>query len=191
MSIFGKPKKIGLAAIVAILAIAGAYLGGLQIFGNFHEVLPGELYRSAQFTPERLAEYQDAVGIRSIVNLRGQNPGTSWYDEEVRASKKFGIAHYDFRMSASRHLSQKQASELVALLRSVPKPVLIHCQGGADRSGLASALYLAAIAHADESAAEGQISIFYGHIGIPYLSSTYAMDESWESLEPWLGFGKS
>jgi len=107
----------------------------------------------------------------------------------VKASERLGIAHFDFRMSSSRHFSQEQASELLALLRSVPKPVLIHCQGGADRSGLASALYLAAILHADAPVAEKQISIRYGHIGIPYLSAAYAMDESWETLEPWLGCG--
>lgn len=191
MSVYFKPKTMILTLIIGFLAIGGAYLGALQIFGNFHEVLPGKLYRSAQVTPERLAEYQEAVGIRSVVNLRGQNSGSSWYDEEVKASGSLGIAHFDFRMSASRHLSQEQASELVALLRSVPKPVLIHCKAGADRSGLASALYLAAISHADEPAAERQISIRYGHVGIPYLSATYAMDESWETLEPWLGFGDS
>jgi hypothetical protein len=35
----------------------------------------------------------------------------------------------------------------------------------------------------DEETAEGQLSIYFGHIGIPYLSSAYAMDESWEILE--------
>ncbi|MBD3775255.1 MAG: tyrosine-protein phosphatase [Betaproteobacteria bacterium] len=180
-----------MTAIIALLAMVGAYLGALQIFGNFQEVLPGEYYRSAQVTPGRLAEYQEAVGIRSVVNLRGQNRGSSWYDEELKASERLGIAHFDFRMSASRPFSKEQALELLALLRSVPKPVLIHCQGGADRSGLASALYLAAITRADEPVAERQISIRYGHIGIPYLSATYAMDESWETLEPWLGFGDS
>lgn len=191
MSPYLKPKKMAMTAVITLLAMVGAYLGALQVLGNFHEVLPGELYRSAQVTPEHLAEYQTAVGIRSIVNLRGQNSGSSWYDEELKASESLGIAHFDFRMSASRHLSREQASELLALLRSVPKPALIHCQGGADRSGLASALYLAAISHTDESVAERQISIRYGHIGIPYLSATYAMDESWETLEPWLGFGDS
>lgn len=191
MSAYLRSKKIALVALVSLLTMAGVYLGVLQIFGNFRDVIPGQLYRSAQVTPQRLADYQEEVGIRSVVNLRGQNSGSSWYDEEVKASKILGIAHFDFRMSASRHFSQEQASELIALLRSVPKPVLIHCQGGADRSGLASALYLAAITHADEPVAERQISIRYGHIGVPYLSATYAMDESWETLEPWLGFGGS
>ena len=50
-----------------------------------------------------------------------------------------------------------------------------------------SAIYLQQIAGDDEKKAEGQLSILYGHLGIPYLSSTYAMDESWEQLEKRFG----
>ena len=80
---------------------------------------------------------------------------------------------------------------LVALMRDAPKPLLIHCRAGADRSGLAASLYLAAIDGAGEERAEAQLSFRFGHIGIPWLSETYAMDETWEALETWLGFGGS
>lgn len=62
---------------------------------------------------------------------------------------------------------------------------------GADRTGLTAAIYLAAIAGAGEHEAEKQLSIRYGHIGIPFVSRAYAMDETWEELEPWLGFNGS
>ena len=71
------------------------------------------------------------------------------------------------------------------------KPLLIHCQSGADRSGPAAALYLAAIARHGEAAAEDQLSIRYGHIGLPHVSSAYAMGRTWETLERWLGFAGS
>ncbi|MDB6454459.1 tyrosine-protein phosphatase [Falsirhodobacter sp. 20TX0035] len=74
----------------------------------------------------------------------------------------------------------------MALLRAAPKPVLIHCMSGADRTGLASALLLANLNH-DEDAAERQISFRYGHISIPYTAA-WPMDQSWEALEGWLGF---
>lgn len=177
-----------LAGPVLVLLLAGVYLGTLQLVGNFHEVVPGTLYRAAQITPEHLSDYKKQYGIRTVINLRGANPGSDWYDAELKASDALGISHLDFRMSASRVLSQQRAEELIALMRSAPKPLLIHCQGGADRSGLASALYLAAIAGAQEEAAERQLSLLFGHIGIPYLSAAYPMDESWEDFEPWLGF---
>ena len=89
-------------------------------------------------------------------------------------------------MSAGRQLDRDHAAALVALMRSVPKPVLIHCLSGADRTGLASALLLADLDH-DEKAAERQISFRYGHIAIPHTAA-WPMDQSWEALEDWLGF---
>ena len=76
-----------------------------------------------------------------------------------------------------------QVNQLVAIMRDAPKPILIHCKAGADRTGLATALYLSRVALLSEKEAESQLSIRYGHVGIPYLSATYAMDRTWENAE--------
>jgi hypothetical protein len=62
---------------------------------------------------------------------------------------------------------------------------LVHCYGGSDRTGLATALYLAAIKHAEESDAESQLSLLYGHL--PFGSAT-AMDHTFDHVEPLLGY---
>ncbi|ASP86638.1 protein tyrosine/serine phosphatase (plasmid) [Sinorhizobium meliloti] len=80
-------------------------------------------------------------------------------------------------------MSPRQARQLIALLQTVPKPIIIHCQAGADRTGLASMLYIQQIAGTDEEISERQLSVRYGHIGIPYISAAFAMVESWEILE--------
>lgn len=190
---FGSRSWLRLAALFVLgAAVAvGAYAGMLQLNGNFHTVIVGDVYRSAQPSAAAITRYNTEFGIRPIVNLRGPNAGRPWYDQEVSAARQLGIAHVDFRMSASRELSQARAAELVQLLRSADKPILIHCRGGADRTSLAAALYIAGVAHGGEEAAEGEISIRFGHLGIPLLSSAYAMDRSWENLEHWLGFSSS
>lgn len=192
--VFRAYRKRGLLAAsllgAALLAVSFGFFGDLLLNRNFHAVIPGELYRSAQPRTSDLARYRDAYGIRTIVNLRGGNPGAGWYDAEVAEASKLGMTHLDFRMSARRVLSHDQAAELVALLEKAPKPVLIHCNGGADRSGLVSALYVAAIGKLGEDAAEKQMSIRYGHISLPF-SFAYPMDETFELLEPWLGYGSS
>ncbi|TCS05395.1 dual specificity protein phosphatase family protein [Rhizobium sp. BK418] len=174
------------AAFGAAALLFGLYLGGLQLSGNFHEVLPGELYRSAQPSPADIDKYAARYGIKTILNLRGED-SADWYLKETEAAKKAGITHIDYGLSASKEVTHEQALELLALLRNAQKPILIHCQAGADRTGLVSLLYLQQIAGLDEETAERQLSVRYGHIGIPYLSAAFAMDISWEKLEKVFG----
>jgi hypothetical protein len=58
---------------------------------------------------------------------------------------------------------------------------LIHYDSGYDRSGLASALYLAVIEKKNMCAAESQLSVWFGHFSLPFLRS-YAMDRTFESV---------
>ncbi|MFS8116234.1 dual specificity protein phosphatase family protein [Rhizobium jaguaris] len=159
----------------------GAYAAHLQLSGNFHPVIEGQLYRSAQPTADQLA-YVRARGIKTIINLRGYHPGAEWYDPEVAMANGFGIGHIDFGISASKMVSAQKAAEIVSLMASAPKPILIHCQSGADRSGLVAALYMRKVAGWDEYKALGQLSFYYGHVGIPIVSSAYAIDRSWQDI---------
>jgi len=175
--------------VTAALAIAG-YFGVLQLTGNFHAVVEGALYRSGQPSAADIARYHQHYGIRTIVNLRGESDGADWYRAEVVEAEGLGISVVNFRMSSGRQLTWAQAAALVSILQKAEKPILVHCKAGADRSGLASALYVAAIARQGEAAAERQISIRYGHVSIRFLRA-YAMDRSFEALEPWLGYAGS
>ncbi|TCR85504.1 tyrosine-protein phosphatase [Rhizobium sp. BK376] len=181
----------GLLCTLALLALlVGGFYGYMLATTNFHAVVPGEVYRSSQPSASTIAEFQKDYGIKTIINLRGDNSGSDWYDDEIAAARKLDINHIDFGMSSGRELTQPEAARLVELMRDAPKPLLIHCQAGADRTGLAAALYLAAISKRSETVAEGQMSIIYGHIPLS-ISRAYAMDRSFEKLEPWLGFSSS
>lgn len=179
-------KRASLAAL-GTFALLGGYLGYLQLSGNFATVIAGEVYRSAQPSPADVREYAARNGIRSIINLRGENIGKAWYDEEIAVSKELGITHMDFRISARRELDQNKVEALLATMRNAPKPILIHCKAGSDRTGLASALYLAAVAKQGEKAAEDQLSFYFGHLSLPFIPE-YAMDRTFEAMEPMLGF---
>lgn len=180
-------RRLRAALLLGVLALAG-YLGALHVLGNFHTVLAGELYRSAQPGPRDI-DRAAAMGVRTVLNLRGAHPGSAWYDEELAAARRDGITLLDFPMSARAPLDQAGAERLIALMTSAEKPLLIHCLAGADRTGLASALYLAATGRG-EARAEMQMTPIYGHVPLPILPE-YAMDDSFEALEPWLGFPNS
>ncbi|MBB4124706.1 dual specificity protein phosphatase family protein [Martelella radicis] len=165
-----------------LVLCGGVYLGGLQLTGNFHEVHAGTLYRSAQPSADDLAGYAKRHGIKTVINLRGAHPGRDWYDQEVAASEALGITHIDFGMSDSRELPLDRSLELLSLMRDAEKPLLIHCKAGADRTGLASVMYLQQLAGVDEETAEWQLSPIYGHLNIP-MTGPFAMDQTWERLE--------
>ena len=186
--------RIGLRSLVVafggLLAAAG-WAGVLQLQGNFHEIVPAQLYRSAQPEPESLESAIDTYGIRSVLNLRGAHPGEDWYDAEVGVASDKGVVHASFGLSASRMISEEEAMALAELMETLPKPLLIHCKHGSDRTGFASALFLARLAGASERHSEGQLSFRYGHVAIPWLSAAWPMDQSWEQIEPALGFHDS
>lgn len=180
------PSKMALA-IAGVIGSVGlgcaVYAGFLQLTGNFHPVVDGQFYRSAQPTADELASYVRSHGIKTVINLRGTHSGSPWYDDEVTMARGLGLQHIDFGMSASKTISPQKAQQLVEIMASAPKPILIHCRSGADRSGLAAALYVRKVAGMDEATAEDQLSFYYGHVGIPVVSAAYAMDRSWEDIE--------
>ncbi len=182
--------NICVALLTSAAAIVGSLLAGAHLNDNFHAIVIGEAYRAAQPTPDEIRTYRDRYHIASIINLRGKSTSSAWYNAEIKAAKDFDIQHIDFAMSARRELTPERSLALIELMKSAPKPVLIHCQAGSDRSGLAAALYLAAIAQAGEETSEGQLSIRFGHVAIPFVG-TYAMDRTFELMEPLLGFLRS
>lgn len=170
-----------LALALVVLAPAGwaAFLG---VSGNMHAVLQGELYRSGRLSPEALAAFVRHAGIRSIVNLEGARPDKNWYRREIAVAETLGVRHVDLRWSASRALDAAEIRAYLDLMRTLPKPVLVHCRAGADRTGLAASLYLAHVDGRDRTEAGRQLSFRYGHVGLP-LSEAWPMDETFAAAE--------
>ncbi|MDD9908708.1 MAG: tyrosine-protein phosphatase [Ahrensia sp.] len=165
--------------VVTTLPLFGAmYLGTQYYTGNLHTVVKGELYRSGQPSPDMIRMIEKDHGIRSIINLRGSNYNADWYRKERQVSEQLGIEHVDFGMSAKEEVSPERIRQLVARFNTLPKPILIHCEGGADRSGLASAIYLALVKQEPINLASNQLSILYGHIDEPFAVEPDAMHKS-------------
>ena len=90
------------------------------------------------------------------------------------------MAHYDFALSASQQLDEAQMESIVAALATAPKPILIHCKNGADRSGLVGALYLYTQEGRTAEVADRELTIFCGHFPHLFWRDTIAMDDSFE-----------
>ena len=71
------------------------------LWGNWAEVVPGELYRSNHPTPARLAHAVRRYGVKTLVNLRGHRLcGSDALSREAAA--RLGIDHVDAALEKPR-----------------------------------------------------------------------------------------
>lgn len=156
--------KILIILFSFLICTAVLYYSANWYSGNFHIVTKNQAYRSKQLNKKQLEHYIKKFGIKSIINLRGDEPGVKWYEDEIAVSKEYSITHYDLELPAMFEPDDKDISELINIFQSAPRPVLIHCLGGSDRSGLASALWKIIIDKEPREKASKQLSFWYGHM---------------------------
>ncbi|TFF27831.1 protein tyrosine phosphatase [Jiella endophytica] len=172
------------ATILGILAVTtGVLVANLVLIhstGNVHAVDDdGQFYRSATLSAGYLERIVETKGIRTIVNLRG-GEGRDWYEAERAVAAKHGVDFLSFHLSAKDIPGPRTLEDLLFVLKNAPRPILVHCKSGSDRTGLASALYLYAVAGTTVAKADAQLSLRYGHF--PWLGSrTVAMDEAFSA----------
>jgi protein tyrosine/serine phosphatase len=109
---------------------------------NFHWVEPREAARSAQAYAGFLRPFLQAHGIRGVINLRGSNPGHLWWRYETRICARAGIVHCDVKLNSRQLPAQATLVSLIDAFDAMPRPFLLKCSGGQDRTSLAAALYL-------------------------------------------------
>jgi protein tyrosine phosphatase (PTP) superfamily phosphohydrolase (DUF442 family) len=169
------------------LLLAFAFEAYRVMFGaNFHELVPGRVYRGAQPSPARLEQLTRKYGIRTVVNLRGCCNPLSWYVEEARACQHLGLSLEDVTLSAGRLPHAGELQRLVEILDRSEYPIFLHCRRGADRTGLTAALVM--LLHHDATLAEARrhMGIRYGHFGVAktaYLGEFFDLYETWLANE--------
>lgn len=167
---------------VSFMLIAGiTYIADVFIEDNNFRILsPQAVYRSAQISGNDWNEIYAEHPFKSVLNLRGDNTKASWYQQELAFTNQQEIKHYNLSLSANHQPDMATMEKLVSIMREAPQPMLVHCKQGADRSGLAAALYIYAIEGKSADEAAKQLSILYGHF--PWITSrTGAMDRAFEA----------
>jgi len=154
---------------------------------NKHVVLPGRVYRSGQLNPTELDRFVREHNIKTVVNLRGR-PFSDWYPAQAQATQALGISQEDVTTSANRLPAPGELRRLIEIFDQSEHPILIHCQQGADRTGLAAAAYLLLYTNADYATARRQCSPRYGHVPIHTAAS---MDDFFDRYERWLAETRS
>jgi protein tyrosine/serine phosphatase len=114
----------------------------LNLFYNFHWIVPGEAARSAQPYLGMMGPFLEKNGIKAVINLRGHHPTFPWWIYENQTCARLGVAHFDAMMDSKRLPLKEMLVALFDAFDAAPKPFLVKCSGGQDRTSLAAALYI-------------------------------------------------
>lgn len=128
---------------------------------NFAKFAPGA-YRSNHPNHKRFQAYA-AMGIKTVVNLRGPAKQPH-YLFEVESCEALGLKLVNCQMAARRAPRVEELKQLLDAFATIERPFLIHCKSGADRTGLAAALYQMLYEGVPLDEAKKQLSFRFIHI---------------------------
>ncbi len=97
---------------------------------NFHQVST-EIYRSGQPAADEIAFLIDNVGLKSILNLRK-------FHSDKDEIGSLPVELYEIPLAAGS-LTENDILSILTTIQNAPKPILIHCWHGSDRTGAAVA----------------------------------------------------
>ena len=141
----------------------------MQVEGvpNLHKV-SDSLYRSAQPSAEGMANLK-AMGIETIVNLR------SFHSDRDEIGN-LGLA-YEHIFMKTWHPEEEDAIGFLQIVTNPKRiPVLVHCQHGADRTGIMCAIYRVAVQNWKKEEALREMTL-----------GGFGFHEIWENLPSWFG----
>jgi hypothetical protein len=169
--------------LVGVLLTFCLHAGYVLLGPNFHTVIPGQVYRSAQLSASDLDRFIRSKHIRTVVNLRGCCDPEAWYLDEGRVALRHDVSMEDLGFSAGRLPSTVTIRQLVEVIDKSDYPILFHCHKGADRTGMASAMALLLRTDTPLEEARGQLGWRYGHLAI---GRTASIDRFFDLYEEWL-----
>lgn len=147
------------------------------IWTNFHQIAP-DVYRSNHPTHERFVKLKD-MGIKTILNLRGAG-SAAHYLVEKESCDQLGLTLVSAALQARNAATREDLLAAVRAIKTAEKPLVMHCKSGADRAGLASAIYLIEVIGKPVSEARKMLSLRYIHLK---WSSTGVLDHILRSYE--------
>jgi len=208
-----KKRKYWLAGALFMLLLVGGYVGVMALLGrtpalNFEVVAKGRLLRSAQPGPGDLDEMAEDQGLGTVLSLRGIGDL-----DERKWAHDHGVKMVILQMYADDPPTDGQIGLFFTIMRGdtvdldqygsviertigavgsrvkFPFPVLIHCEGGADRTGVMVALYRMAFQGWTLDRAKQEMTL-HRHISIMHPRLFQFLDEIAPRINKFHGAGQ-
>ena len=162
-----------LLAAMAILSlvIAAQETQSYEKLPNFHQVNEN-LYRGAQPQRGGLKKLSE-LGIKTVINLRGASDDT--HNEQAEA-ETLGMRYFNIPMSGLGRPTDEQVERALTIIDARENwPVFVHCQRGADRTGVIIAVYRISRDQWTEEQAMSEARRF-GLAGVQFRKKGYISD---------------
>jgi len=142
---------------------------------NFGEVEKGKIYRAKQMDAEALEKFVAKHQIKTIITLHGNPPAS-----EVEVIENNHLKLLAYPLSANREPKEETIKEILDHLKNEENhPILIHCAGGADRTGLIIALKRIEQDGWDMEKAKKEM-LFYWHIPKLHPAMFRCLERRWK-----------
>jgi protein tyrosine/serine phosphatase len=128
-------RQLGFVLALAVLTVC-SLPGQAPAIRNFGEVEPGTIYRSAQPTDAELSGLA-RMGIKTVLDLR--DDATVAHERTV-VENSLHLHFLSFPLKGVGAPTDAQIQQILAAIDAAPKPVLIHCHQGEDRTGVVVAV---------------------------------------------------
>lgn len=106
---------------------------------RFAVVAEGQVFRSGAVSADQLRTLKERKGLRSVLCLL--NPSARETADERAAAEAQGIAWINIGLPGDGASTPEQRERIKAAMREAPKPLLVHCAAGTNRTGLAIGMY--------------------------------------------------
>jgi protein tyrosine phosphatase (PTP) superfamily phosphohydrolase (DUF442 family) len=144
---------------------------------NFHEVVPGELYRSAEMPQDDLGDIINKYNIQTVIDVRkglgGRYPEDGHPSEEQFLNSN-GVKYLHAGLTGNRLPYFFEIERLLNAFNEAKPPILVHCTSGTHRSGVASTVWLSEFSKSSNpDLIAKQLSVEYGFFSLEREFKSY------------------
>lgn len=162
------------------------YAGYKYLTGNVHVLSGGNFIRSGQLNKKQLERVLRKHKPKVVISLRGEahfRTGKEKGQPERAVIESHGIRYITIDMSSARFPYPEDLNKLIDIYLDLGNyPMYIHCLGGSDRTGEASAIYQMIINRKTKEEALKQLTFKYLHLRSVKPAKSYFIQE-WEGID--------
>ncbi|SIO26419.1 Peptidoglycan/LPS O-acetylase OafA/YrhL, contains acyltransferase and SGNH-hydrolase domains [Singulisphaera sp. GP187] len=182
---FGWRLSLGVATLLLVGFVwsSRGFLGG----NNLHEEIPGRLYRSARLNPSDLDALIRREGLRTVVAFTGDPQRHTWFAKYQKVCQSHKVELYTINLRDELVPSRHLMIQLVNILESCPRPVVVQGYRGIDHSSFAAAVAKLLDGAAPREALK-QFGLRYGQFGgleHSPLGQTLLSYQDWLNAHHW------